>query len=295
MTPPLPADAAAPAVAALSADDAPACAALSQAAGWPHTVQDWRVRLAHGRGFALRQGGEIVCACVVLAYPGRAAFLGMLLTAPAQRGRGLGARLVRACLDRAAEDDLPLALISVPAATGLYRRLGFVEAGGAGLDSLRGEAAGPASASAASLRPARPEDLAAIAALDAAAVGYDRSALLADTLERGAALAWLAERHGTPVGFALGLIRGPSAALGPVVAPDEGCGLALLGAQLGRLPRGQPVRVDIPRGRQGLRAGLARHGLAHAATLPLMVSRPVAALPYAEPSRVMAAWSAIAG
>lgn len=294
MTAPMP-ETVAPAVAVLSADDAPACTALSQAAGWAHTVEDWRSRLAHGTGFGLRVGPALVCVAVVLSYPGRGSFLGMLLTHPAHRGRGLAAALMRHCIDWAAAQDRPLALFSVPAAIGLYLRLGLSAVEGRGLCSLRGFAAGPSAGSRSGVRAALPADLPAIAALDAEAVGYDRSALLADMLARGAPQALVAMRDGVPVAYALGLRRGEMVALGPVVAPDDQTGLAMLGVQLASLPAGTPVRIDVPSGRPRLLDGLTRHGLAHAATLPFMVSRPAEALPYREPLRVVAAYSAIAG
>jgi ribosomal protein S18 acetylase RimI-like enzyme len=64
-----------------------------------------------------------------VADPGEAE-IRMLVVAPDARGRGLGEALVRACLDRARADGVPLMRLSTQAdmvrALPIYRRLGFV-------------------------------------------------------------------------------------------------------------------------------------------------------------------------
>jgi ribosomal protein S18 acetylase RimI-like enzyme len=59
-------------------------------------------------------------------------FLPLIELLPSHQGRGVGSRLIRAVLDRAASEGKPLALNVLDVnrrAYALYRRLGFTEAG----------------------------------------------------------------------------------------------------------------------------------------------------------------------
>ena len=290
-----PAMAAQPEVEAIGTADAAACKALSDAAGWTHSLDDWRLRLATGRGFGIRRDGRLVSVGLLLIYPGRAAFFGMLLTNPAERGRGLGVRLSRYCIDWAHERDLPCCLIAVPKAVPLYRRLGMREIPGQGLASFRFANGLAGESIPAGLRPARPTDAAAIAALDVAALGYGRAVLVLDVLQRGAAWAWVAEEGGRLSGFSLGVERGPTMALGPTIARERLIGRALLRAQLAMLPQAAQVRLDVPLAAEEFTTGLGLPAEPSATRLAFMASHPVTGLPYARSDMVFAALSAIAG
>lgn len=281
-------------VLSLAAADAAACKALSDGAGWQHTLEDWQVRLAAGHGFGICVDGRLACVAVVFAYPDRAAFLGMLLTDPPLRGQGLAGALSQHCIGWAADRGLPLCLIAVPRAVPLYLRLGLKPIAGEGLASLR--FTGPVGLGAAGpTRAAVAGDIAAIAALDALAVGYDRAALLADHLARGAAYALLAEGEGRVTGFALAVQRGDTLALGPCVAKDDVTAQALLARQLAMVPPGQLARLDVPCGQTALLSRLAGIGITPHSNLAAMADKPAPGLPHTRPEMVFAAYSAVAG
>src|SRR5690606_106273 len=155
----------------------PGAVALSQAAGWPHRLADWQLALELGRGVvALRDGVVVGTAC---ATPfGEVARLNLIIVAEALRGRGLGARLVQAAMARAAPRQWRL--VATAAGAPLYRKLGFRAAGG--ITQLQGvpvATAGPVP------ELAGPQEATALAALDRAATGADRAAMVAALLARG--------------------------------------------------------------------------------------------------------------
>lgn len=112
---------AAPAVisAALPADAA-AIAALLRGADLPH--RDFAGHLAHF--LVVRQAGEVVGA-VGLERHGRNALLRSLVVAPAQRGAGLGGRLVRRLEDRARFLGLRRLYLLTTTAEAFFARRGF--------------------------------------------------------------------------------------------------------------------------------------------------------------------------
>lgn len=85
----------------LTAADLPAALALSDAAGWNQTEEDWRrlLRLAPDGCWAVEAGGEVVSSLTAVVYEGTVAWIGMVLTAPAHRGQGYARRLLEHALD----------------------------------------------------------------------------------------------------------------------------------------------------------------------------------------------------
>lgn len=82
-----------------------------------------RAQAGRGLVWAVRDGGEAVSAAAVTALDDKAAYLAALATAPAHRGKGCAAALVRAlCAALAPRDVL---LICEPALRGFYEGLGF--------------------------------------------------------------------------------------------------------------------------------------------------------------------------
>ncbi|MEE3098235.1 MAG: GNAT family N-acetyltransferase, partial [Pseudomonadota bacterium] len=108
----------------LTPDAAAAAAALARACGWGHEAADWRARRAAGRGFAIRDGARLVGA-VGLHDAGPGLFMGMLLTDPGARGRGIGSALTRACRAAAKAAGKPLGLFATALGRPIYERMGF--------------------------------------------------------------------------------------------------------------------------------------------------------------------------
>jgi predicted N-acetyltransferase YhbS len=130
-----------------------------------------------------------------------------------ERGRGLGRQLMDGALSLAT--DRSLRLIATESGLPLYEKLGFQK--GSAVVQHQGCVAQPV-ADTAGIRPARPDDLAAITALDREAYGADRSHLLSH-LAHVARLAVL-ERAGRVSGFSALRRFGHGEVIGPVVAAD---------------------------------------------------------------------------
>lgn len=112
---------------------------LDAAFGGPGGIVDEFPVLTEGDGrercFVLERAGQIAAhaawAPLVLRCGGReltAAGIGLVATAPAQRGRGLASQLVAHCIAQATEQGAEIALL-FGESTPLYTRLGFARAG----------------------------------------------------------------------------------------------------------------------------------------------------------------------
>lgn len=113
----------------LTSADLPACFALSREAGWNQTERDWArlLRLAPQGCFGIDIDGQVAATATLLPFRCSAlGWIGMVLTAPAQRRRGHATALVRHAL--AAADSSGLRCLKLDA-TGegapLYSKLGF--------------------------------------------------------------------------------------------------------------------------------------------------------------------------
>ncbi|MDR7126662.1 GNAT family N-acetyltransferase [Pseudotabrizicola sp. 4114] len=213
----------------MTPDHLPQALALSQAAGWPHRLEDWALTLSVSKGVSAFEGGRLVGTAICSAF-GPVATLNMIIVAEDRRGMGLGRRLMQhvialagGCEMRltATEDGLPL-----------YRRMGFIERGRIVQHQGLARAMKPE-------RPVRfgPADTDMLAALDTAASGMQRKALLARIAATGDTLR-------TEGGFALLRAFGRGHVLGPVVARDAGAARALMSAAAEQLA-GQFLRVDL--------------------------------------------------
>jgi GNAT superfamily N-acetyltransferase len=265
----------------LTADDVDAAAALSRGEGWPHRPEDWRFALALGEGVAAEAGGRVVGTAVRWLYGDDAASVGHVIVDPAHRGAGLGRRLMSAVLDGL--DRRRVALNATEAGLPLYLRLGFAVAGG--IDQHQGVLAAPSGGMHAGdlpalrlgdrLRPAGPDDAAALERLDAAATGARRGRLLAAIAAVGRGTVLM--RADRPVGFAFARASGRGTVVGPVAAPDAEAALSLIAAAA--LPHaGTFVRVDV-RADAGLGPGLAALGLVRVDGATTMVWGTTAAMP----------------
>ncbi len=209
----------------LGPEDVPAAARLSAAFKWPHRPEDWRMMLDLGLGFAATSAaGELVGTALWWPCGERAATLGMVLVAPDAQRRGLG----RAMMDTILEQTRGRALMLTATVAGrpLYDALGFAPFGT--VAQHQGETRGPVSSP--RVRPARDDDRAAILALDLAAFGFSRTALLTRLLEVGTAQ--VLDDGGGVSGFAIRRAFGRGSLIGPVVAQARDDALALIGTSL---------------------------------------------------------------
>jgi GNAT superfamily N-acetyltransferase len=153
---------------------------LTRAAGWNQNPGDWKrlLSLAPEGCFAVESGGQVAATTTVVGYGRELAWLGMVLTAPEFRRRGFAELLITRALRFA--DERRLAAVRLDATeTGisLYRKFGFVEE----CEVDRWQRA-PAPVERGEVLPYHPD-----AGFDRARFGADRSALLAQLAQLGAA------------------------------------------------------------------------------------------------------------
>jgi GNAT superfamily N-acetyltransferase len=112
----------------LAASDAAAALELSTEAGWNQTENDWRrlFDLSPEGCLAIEIAGEVAATATIVAYERRLAWIGMVLTRKAERGRGFAKRLMNEALHLA--DSLGIESVKLDATDQgkpIYEKLGF--------------------------------------------------------------------------------------------------------------------------------------------------------------------------
>ena len=239
--------------------------ALSDAAGWNQTADDWAFFIQKGHAIGYRDGANrLVATAAALPYGEKTGWISMVLVADAWRHRGLASALLDACVEHLRSANVVPALDATPAGAEVYRRLGFVA--GFEIDRWQWQASlrvGPApevdASAGAATQPAGVADLDALAALDRAATGLDRRFLLASFLARPHTRAWCSADGR---GFIIARAGRRATQIGPLVASAPNQAIALLAAALSstRLVPGGSVFLDLPRCRGELAAWLESQG-----------------------------------
>ncbi|MBS7696164.1 MULTISPECIES: GNAT family N-acetyltransferase [unclassified Chelatococcus] len=228
--------------------------ALSDAAGWNQTADDWRLFLAMADVFAARTpDGRVVATAALLPYP-PAAWISLVLVHADWRRRGLATALMMRCLAVADERSLTCWLDATPAGATVYEQLGFRPAGD--LVRLRRKLASvkPVIVPPDLARSGSGEgDVATLVAADEAVFGFSRAAVLNEMVGRAGS-----RLH--QQGEAIALLRDGRKArqLGPILATDEARASALVDSILAGEP-GELV-IDLAAGREALRAHLIARG-----------------------------------
>ncbi len=241
---------------ALTLADVAGGLALSGAAGWNQTADDWAffIQQGHATGFRTASG-VLIATAAALAYSGGLGWISMVLVAHDWRHRGLASRLMEGCVKRLQSLHVAPVLDATPAGEPVYRHLGFR----AGFDLERWEGTLPPDAAAATevsaLRRADASDLDAIAALDQAANGVGRRPLLQNLLARPGTQAWMARDRS---GFVVAREGTRATQIGPLVARDPGAAITLLEGAFGA--RAGPVFLDVPSRWRELANRLERRG-----------------------------------
>jgi GNAT superfamily N-acetyltransferase len=203
----------------LGLGDAPAGLVLSKEAHWNQNEADWRFFLSKGIVFGVRDKERLVATAALLPYPAGNAWISMVLVTMKWRRRGVATQLVDACLNAARKLELTTWLDATPDGAAVYGPLGFTPT--LQLRRLRLANATPAEA---------PQSLSTCSldefiARDSQAIGFDRSALVAE----------FCERSGSRVlsdGNAMVIVRDGCTArhLGPMLADNPASALALVRA-----------------------------------------------------------------
>ena len=245
----------------LEPGDAEGVAPLSVEAGWNQIAADWRLMLGEGRAFGIRDAsGTCIASALVLPLGPAISWISMVLVTRPARRQGLGSRLLQRCLAEIEAQGVVAGLDATELGRPVYLPLGFRDV--YPLSRWRAEP-GPRRAVDAppgiSVRPARADDLARIAACDQSRSGFARSHILQHLLSRAPALARVAERaDGALAGYALGRNGHAAMHIGPVVADDAAIGLALLSSAVAATE--ERVILDVPDGQRAVRHWLAEQG-----------------------------------
>jgi GNAT superfamily N-acetyltransferase len=243
----------------LTEDEIGTASALVDAAGWNQNAQDWRLFLAHGTVYAVRDSGRLVATAATLPHEGRFAWISMVLVAKAFQRRGLATRLMRRSIDDLLTEGMVPILDATPAGREVYRHLGFGDAWTfERLVAVHAPVfpAGPRSRH--RIEPIGPENREELLAYDAGAFGADRSAVLNSFLERRPEAAWLVRIAGRVAGFVLardGLRRNH---VGPLVADDTDIAATLLRQALAHMRA--PLQIDASRLQPEFSGALKRMG-----------------------------------
>jgi ribosomal protein S18 acetylase RimI-like enzyme len=192
---------------------------LCRQAGWNQLARDWELFLASAPGgaHAAVADGRVVGTVATMPYGARFGWVAMVLVDEAFRGRGIGTRLLDQAIVTLA--GLPLArLDATPAGFPIYLTRGFVEE--YRLQRMQVTAPAGLSAPPESIQPMTRADLPEVAALDEAAFGAPRGAVLEWMLDGAPEYAWVARSGGRAVGLVTGRHGYNFEHLGPIVAPD---------------------------------------------------------------------------
>jgi GNAT superfamily N-acetyltransferase len=112
----------------LTARDIPSAMKLKDAAGWNQTETDWRnvLALAPDGCFALDVDGALVATATAVCFGRDLAWIGMVLTDPAYRGRGFARRIMEHSLEYLRGRGVRwIKLDATDMGRPLYERLGF--------------------------------------------------------------------------------------------------------------------------------------------------------------------------
>ena len=216
----------------LTAADIPAAMRLKDAAGWNQTAGDWALllRLAPQGCFGMECGGVLAATTTAVCFGNVLAWIGMVLTHPDFRRRGLARALMEHAL--AYLEACGVACIKLDATdqgAPLYRQLGFVDE-----QPIERWCREPGPVVASEVAPFRLPDW---LPLDRDACGVDRGKLLEQLAVWDAA----ALPGG---GYAMGRPGSRADYFGPCVCRTADAARRLLGWRLAAVP-GRPVYWDL--------------------------------------------------
>jgi GNAT superfamily N-acetyltransferase len=208
---------------------------LSRQVGWPHRREDWELVQLLSQGIVALEERRVVATIMMTPYGDDAATINMVVVDASMRGRGLGRKLIEEALAKAGERTCYL--VATQEGLPLYEKLGFVTTGE--IVQHQGEAL-PVDAPD-HVSWSESGDHARLVALDRAAYGHDRSALMQLLRER-AKFAVISEEGEVQ---AFGAIRpfGRGLVIGPLVARSAAEAKALIDFLLA-YHQGRFVRLD---------------------------------------------------
>ena len=230
---------------------------LKNAEGWNQTGQDWHrlLELSPDGCFGIEHEGRLVATTTTTSYGRELAWIGMVITAPEFRGRGLATRLLTAALEFLdARQTGCVKLDATSMGSGLYRKFGFVDE-----SPVERWLRPPSPAADPQIKPNSGEWDALV---DRRAFGADRSALLSKLAPIESALI-----RGS--GYAMGRPGSRAAYFGPCIASGSQPARSLLEWFLAR-HAGESIYWDILPENQAAAALAGHYGFARSRRLVRM-------------------------
>lgn len=228
--------------------------------GWNPGRADLNIAAAVDPGafIALRQDGALAGGGSIFRHDDGFGFMGLFIMRADLRGQGLGARLWRwrlEALQRRLRPGATIAMDGVYAMTPFYERGGFVAAHRH--VRFEGVAAGVARPGISDLDG---EDMAGVAAIDAACFPANRQAFLRLWIGQPGAHAVGWREHGVLRAYGVARPCRVGFKIGPLYADDAPAAESVLSTLLARIA-GQRVQIDIPEPNAEAVRMAQRHGL----------------------------------
>jgi len=229
--------------------------ALSDAAGWNQTADDWAFFIAAGEAIGVRDdAGRLVASAVALPYEGGVGWIAMVLVDDDHRHRGWATRLVATCVAMLGRAGRASVLDATPAGAEVYRRSGFVA--GFAFERWQGELAVTDRAAAdCGVDLGDSGELAAMVAIDRSISGVGRAALLGAFAGRPATRAWLDDDRS---GFVMTRSGRRATQVGPLIANDDDAALVLVERALAEVAG--RVFIDVATHQPALQRALVARG-----------------------------------
>ena len=202
----------------LAAEELRQAVPLLQPEGWDFEVPELERLHRLGGAVGAFDDKRLVAFLSFVDHP-PVRWVGNVVVSKEARGSGLGAQLVQATLDAPV-----VGLYSVEPAVGLYRRLGFADAG----QAFAFRAQEPRAIRAGKADDLKAADLRDVVRLDAEATGMDRRALLHELLRAYPRTVRVARHDGRVTAFGFAKTSATVTELGPIVAEDEAARDAVL-------------------------------------------------------------------
>lgn len=224
--------------------DVTAGLALSRAAGWNQTQEDWELFLRlspKGCAVAVDDEGQVRGTVATVRYQQHFSWIGMVLVDATMQRRGIGIQLLREAL-HILRDEETVKLDATPAGRTIYVQLDFQDE--YGLMRMERTETSPTTLNPASdVRPIADDDIARVLELDRIVFGADRANVLKSVRNRAPQLSFLCEGAEGIAGYCLGRFGERFAHIGPVVANDLSAAQRVCSAALHQAS-GKPVIID---------------------------------------------------
>jgi GNAT superfamily N-acetyltransferase len=247
-----------PPVRRLGPADLKRCVALSLDRGWSPERAKWSLLLAASEVFGVDapDGRGLAGAVVLTRWAPDLASVGMMLVAGRYGRRGLGGALMGHLLAVAGENAV-VTLFATDMGRPLYEKLGFAPV--RRNVSFLGRPRPRPPKAVHGIRAAGRADLSAILAVDRAAFGADRAAIIGRLPGFADRIAVIENGHGIAGYAAAWRNHVTSTVIGPLVAPDAEAATSLIAELAARVKT--PVRLDLDPDRPELPAWAHAHGL----------------------------------